>query len=81
MIGLSASVEAEVTVREAIGSVGRVVDPMVVVAAEQDAVVDVRATAVLPRMQVVGLAPGGGDVAALGTTRRVTQTHRQALSG
>jgi hypothetical protein len=72
-------VEAVVTVGEAIGSVGRIMDPMVVVAAEQDTVVDVGAPAVLPRMQVVGFAPGGGDVATFGTTRRVTHTHRQAL--
>jgi hypothetical protein len=74
-------VEADVAIGEAIGSVGRVVDPMVVVAAEQDAVVEVGAPAVLPRMQVVGLAPGGGDVAALGTTDGVTHAHRQALGG
>ena len=73
--------EAEVPAGEAIGPIGRVVDPMVVMPAEEDAVVEVRASAVLPRMQVMGLAPGGGDVAALGTTRRVTHTHCQALGG
>ena len=41
MIGLSESVEADVAAGEAIGSIGRVVDPMVVMPAEEDAVVEV----------------------------------------
>ena len=52
---------------------------MVVVTAEQDTVVDVGAPSVLPRMEVVGLAPVGGHIAPVGATRAVTQRHGQAL--
>ena len=63
---LSASVEPDVAGGESFGAVGLFVDAVVVVAAEEDAVVEVGQPAEQPGVPVVGLAPGPGDVAALG---------------
>ena len=52
---------------------------MVVMAAEQDAVGEVGVATMPPRMEVVGLTPGGRDVAALGAARLVADGHREAL--
>jgi len=65
---LSAWVEAVVAVGEAFESPSWFVGLVVVVAAEQDAVGEVGAATGVPGVEVVGLAPGAGDVAALGTT-------------
>lgn len=74
--------EPDVSAGEALGAVVGVVDPMVVVAAEELAVVEVGAAAGPPRVAaVVGLAPGAGDVAALGAARPVAEQQRLALGG
>ena len=54
---------------------------VVVVAAEQGGVVEVGGAAGGPGVGVVGLAPGGGDGAALGLALVVTQPDGFALGG
>src|SRR5690606_20175887 len=61
---LGTSVEPDVAVGHAFGRPRGVVDPVVVMAAEQDAVRDVGRASAAPGGPVVGLGPGAGDVAA-----------------
>ena len=62
---LSAWVEAVVAVGQSLEAPSWFVGPMVVVAAEEDGVREVGPAAGVPWVEVVGLAPGAGDVAAL----------------
>ena len=73
--------EAEVSVGEAVGAVARVVGSVVVVAADEDAVVEVGGAAVVPGVEVVGFAPGAGGVASFGTTGLVADQESFALGG
>ena len=77
-VGLSAPVEPDAPVSHVLDAPSRFVGAVVVTAAEQDSVVEVGAAAVVPGVEVVGLAPGAGDVAALGAAGAVP--HQKGLS-
>jgi hypothetical protein len=78
-VGLSAAVEADVAVGQPDGEVAVVVGAVVMVAAEQDGVVDVGLAEPAPGEPVVGLRPGAGDVAALGAAGPVAQEQGSLL--
>ena len=73
--------EAVVAVGEALEAPVGFVGAVVVVAAEQDAVVEVGAAGGRPGVEVVGFAPGAGGVAAFGAAGRVADEECLALGG
>ena len=81
LVGLGTSGEADVAVGEDLVGVAGVVDEVVVVAAQADAVVDVGLATLGPGFEVVGLGPGGGDGAALAAAVLVAQREGTVLAG
>ena len=78
---LGTSVELEVAVGEAVGAVAGVVDPVVMVAAEQDGVGRGRWVRRVPGVEVVGVAPGAGGLTAFGAAGLVADQECLALRG
>jgi hypothetical protein len=72
-------VEAEIAVGKATGAVAGVVEAVVM--AEQDPVVEVGGSAGVPGVDVVGVAPGTGGVAAFGAAGLVADEECLALGG
>jgi hypothetical protein len=72
-------VEGDVAVGELVVSVVGVVDALVVMRAEQDSVFDGGGSTAVPGVFVVGVAPGGGDGAALGSAASVADAECFAL--
>src|SRR5690606_35736721 len=76
---LAPPVEPDVSVGHPFGRPGGVVDSVVVMAAQEDTVLDVGRASGAPGGPVVGLGPGAGDVAACGATSLVAQEQGLAL--
>lgn len=71
--------EADVARREPLGALLWVVDAAVVAAAEQDAVAQVGGAVATLGVEVVGVTPGAGDVAAFGAADPVSDQQCLAL--
>ena len=80
VVGLRSSVEGDLPAREVCRLEGWVVGSCMVLRAEKSSVVQIRRSALAPRMIVVGVAHAGWPVAALGGAVAVADHQGDALS-